>query len=162
MTLNVWSGVEHVVASVPPPGRLELFALKRAGDAAPLLLVEAYDAGGLVAGGEVAVWELNQAIAALLSESTQARRLALRDDGRGHGGHLDVLAAGNDVELVATSQDGARRASFATTTEAFVGDLNALVRHYLALTRATSGTRTIVLPEQGQRSARQALMRPVP
>lgn len=161
MPLNVWSGVAHVVGSVPPPGRLDLFALKRAGDATPRLVVEVYGATSMVAAGEVAVWELNQAIAALLSESVQARRLALRDDGRRHGGHLDVVASGGDVELVATSKGG-ERVAFATTTEAFVGNLNALVRHYLALTRASTGSRTIVLPEQPQRSARAALTRPVP
>ena len=147
MTLHVWSGVAEIVASVPGPGRLELFAVKRAGEPAPLLLVEAYDERTMVVGGEVAVWELNQAIAALISESIQARRLVLRDDGRGHGGHLQVLADGQHVEVVASSGDGERRVAFRTTATALAGDLNALVRHYLALTRAAPGARTIVLPE---------------
>jgi hypothetical protein len=145
--LHVWSGVAHVVASVPGPGGLELFAIKEAGSATPLLLVEAYDARTLVAGGEVAVWELNQAISALLSSTTQARRLVLRDDGRHHGGYLDVIVDTGSVQVVATGADGETAVSFTTTTQALVTDLNALVRHYLALTRSTSVTRTIVLPD---------------
>lgn len=148
MPLQVWSGVAQVVASVPGPGRLELFALKRAGAAGPRLVVEAYDAVSLVAAGEVAVWELNQAISALLSSATQARRLALRDDGRRHGGHLDLIAEGDVVDLVATAQAGDGRVAFTTTAHALVIDLNALVRHYLALTRSSSASRTIVLPAQ--------------
>jgi hypothetical protein len=158
----VWSGVAQVVAAVPGPGRLELFALKPAGDAAPLLVVEAYDGDdAMVAGGLVAVWELNQAIAALLSETTQARRVTLRDDGRGHGGHLDVVADGAEVELTASARESDARVTFATTTKAFVTDLNALVRHYLALTRSTQ-VRTIELPDVRQESARAALSRPAP
>lgn len=147
MTLQVWSGVAEVVASVPGPGRLELFAVKRAGEATPLLVVEAYDEHALVVGGEVAVWELNQAIAALISESIQARRLAIRDDGRAHGGHLDVIADGQHVEVAASSADGERHVGFRTTATALARDLNALVRHYLALTRTAPAARTIVLPD---------------
>lgn len=147
MTLQVWSGVAEVVASVPGPGRLELFAVKRAGEATPLLVVEAYDEHTLVVGGEVAVWELNQAIAALISESIQARRLAIRDDGRAHGGHLDVIADGQHVEVAASSADGERHVAFRTIATALARDLNALVRHYLALTRTAPATRTIVLPD---------------
>lgn len=147
MTLQVWSGVAEVRADLPGPGRIELYAVKRAGGAAPILVVEVYDAETLVAGGEVAVWELNQAIAALLSETVQARRLGIRDDGRGHGGYLDVIADGEDVQVVGTSRDGAVRVEFATTAKAFVADLNRLVRHYLGLTRSTSTERTIVLPD---------------
>lgn len=159
MPLDVLTGLAHVVASVPGPGRLDLFARKRAGTAVPRLVVEAYDGRALVAGGEVAVWEVNQALAALLAASTQARRLTLRDDGRGHGGHLDVVVSGRTVELVATGRAGGRVA-YATTAESFTNDLNALVRHYLALSRGTGGRRTIVLP--GQPTARAALTRPAP
>ena len=147
MPLNVWSGVAEVVATLPGAGRLELYAVKRAGDSTPTLLVEAYDTETMVAGGEVAVWELNQAIAALLADSSQARRMSLRDDGRHHGGHLDVVAAGPAVDVVVTSKDNERRVSFTTTPQALIGDLNALVRHYLTLTRATGKSRTIVLPD---------------
>lgn len=148
MPLNVWSGVAEVVATLPGAGRLELYAVKLAGsDSPPTLLVEAYDTETMVAGGEVAVWELNQAIAALLSDSSQARRLSLRDDGRHHGGYLDVVAGGTAVDVVVTSVDNARRVSFATSAHALVADLNALVKHYLTLTRATGKTRTIVLPD---------------
>lgn len=160
MPLQVWSGVAHVVASLPGPGRLELYAVKRAGEETPALVVEGYDATTMVAGGTVEVWELNQAIAALLSSTTQARRLALRDDGRAHGGHLDVVADGGHVDVVVSGNGG--RIAFETTGEAFVRDLNALVRHYLALTRATTSARTIVLPDARQESARAALMRPAP
>lgn len=147
MTLQVWSGVAEVVASVPGPGRLELYAVKRAGEDTPMLVVEAYDTETMVIGGAVAVWELNQAIAALISDTIQARRLALRDDGRAHGGHLDVIADGPDVEIVASSDDGERKVTFRTTSTALVRDLNALVRHYLALTRVSTVSRTIVLPD---------------
>lgn len=156
MPLSVWSGVAQVIASVPGPGRLELFAVRDAGTATPRLVIEAYDADGLVTAGEVAVWELNQAIAALLSSTTQARRLALRDDGRAHGGHLDVVAEGDAVDLVATATQGEVRAVFVTTAQALVTDLNALVRHYLALTRTSSTSRTIVLPDAMPRVAAQA------
>lgn len=163
MALHVWSGVAQVVAALPGPGRLELSARKRAGESTPLLVVEAYDAAGLVAGGQVAVWELNQAIAALLASTTQARRLALRDERPGHGGHLDVVAGADGVLVVATAQAGDGRVAFATTASALARDLNALVRHYLALTRASATSRTIVLPDLApQRSARDAFMRPLP
>jgi hypothetical protein len=143
--LQVWSGVAQLIAAVPGPGRLELTALRVAGAPLPSLTVEAYDANGLVAGGEVTLWELNQAIAALLASTTQARRWPLRDRRPGHGGHLDLVVDGRAVELVVTA--GERRAGFATTTQALVGDLNALVRHYLALTRTNAASRTIVLPD---------------
>ena len=165
MALHVWSGIAQLVAALPGPGRLELAAVKRAGAPGPVLVVEAYDAAGLVAGGEVNLWELNQAIAALLASTTQARRLALRDPRPGHGGHLDVIADGDVVEVVATPRVGERRVAFTTTSTAFAGDLNALVRHYLALSRAGHATRTIVLPDVAigdQRSARAALIRPTP
>jgi hypothetical protein len=145
--LQVWSGVAQVVASLPGPGRLDLYAIKQAGAETPILLVEAYDAESLVTAGTVTVWELNQAIAALLSTTTQARRIALRDDGRAHAGHLDVVAEEERVDVVASSDGGGTQVAFATTTGAFVRDLNALVRHYLALTRANVAARTIVLPD---------------
>ncbi|HWL36413.1 MAG TPA: hypothetical protein VNQ77_09480 [Frankiaceae bacterium] len=164
MPLQVLSGVAQVVASLPGPGRLELYAVKLAGSEAPALVVEGYDATTMVAGGTVAVWELNQAIAALLSSSVQARRLALRDDGRAHGGHLDVVADGGHVDVVVSGNGG--RVSFETTAEAFVHDLNALVHHYLTLSRAAPGVRTIVLPDTEaaarQPIARAALTRPAP
>ena len=148
MALHVWSGVAHVVATVPAPARLSLFAVRAAGRPAPVLLVEAYDGAALVALGEVAVWEVNQAIAALLSEATQARQLTLRDarGAAGHGGRLDVVATGPLVEVVATARDGGLRVAFATPTETFARDLNAVVRHYLTLSRGGTG-RTIVLPD---------------
>jgi hypothetical protein len=147
--LQVMSGVAQVVASLPGPGRLELYAVKLAGGEAPDLVIEGYDETTMVAGGHVAVWELNQAIAALLSSATQARRLALRDDGRAHGGHLDVIADGTHVDVVVSGGTGGEVA-FETTAEAFAHDLNALVRHYLALSRAAPGLRTIVLPDAQQ------------
>ena len=175
MTLHVWSGVAEVVASIPGPGRLELYAVKNAGEDAPLLVVEAYDETTMVVGGAVAVWDLNQAIAALISESIQARRLSLRDDGRHHGGHIDVIADGPAVEIVASSDDGERTVTFRTTAVSFAHDLNALVKHYLALTRTSAAltivlpdaaqpetTAEIVLPELVQPSARAALTRPAP
>lgn len=172
MPLQVWSGVAHVVASLPGPGRLDLFAVRPAGCAVPRLVVEAYDAASMVAAGEVHVWELNQALAALLADGTQARRLTLRDDGRGRGGHLDVVASGGGVQVVASGR-GRREVAFAAASEAFGNDLNALVRHYLALARGTGAPRTIVLPEARgaavpgipaprQPSARAALSRPKP
>ena len=145
LTLRVWSGVAEIVAALPGPGRLELYAVKRAGEGTPVLLVEGYDAETMVAGGEVAVWELNQAIAALLADGMQARRLTLRDDGRHHGGHLDVVAGEDSVEVVVSGND--REIAFTTTGRELARDLNALVRHYLALTRATGKSRTIVLPD---------------
>ena len=167
MALDVWSGVAQVVASLPGPGRIDLFAVRRAGRPTPVLFVEAYDGHALVARGEVAVWELNQAIAALLSATTQARQLTMRDSG-GHGGRLDVVADDGRVDVVATSADGRRQVAFATRAEVFAGDLNALVRHYLTLTRADTARRTIVLPDRerapggAQLSARAALTRPAP
>jgi hypothetical protein len=147
MPLRVWAGVAEVVATLPGPGRIELYALKRAGESTPALVLEAYDAESMVAGGEVAVWELNQAIAALLSASSQARRLSLRDDGRHHGGYLDLVAGDESVDVVVSSADGQRRVAFATTAPSLAADLNALVRHYLTLSRAVGVARTIVLPD---------------
>ena len=147
MPLHVWSGAAHVVASLPGPGRVELFAVRPAGGRTPTLRVEAYGPGSLVVAGEVALWEINQAIAALVSESTQARRLSLRDDGRGHGGHLDVVADGLHADVVATSADGQRRVAFVTRADTFAADLSTLVRHYLTLARAPGAGHTIVLPE---------------
>jgi hypothetical protein len=162
VTLSVWSGVAQVTATLTGPGRVDLYALRRAGERSASLLVEAYDADGLVAAGEVAVWELNQALAALMSESTQARRLAVRDDGRAHPGYLDVVS-GEVVDVVATSKDGSRRVAFATTTKALTADLNTLLKHYLALTRSAPEARTVVLPDVPQpASARAALTRPLP
>ena len=158
--MHVCSGIAHVVTSVSPPGRVDAYALRRAGEAVPRLVVEAYGPDDLVAAGEVAVWELNQALAALLSASTQARRLTLRDDGRAHGGHLDVIVRGARADLVATGADG-RQVAFAADAGTLTDDLNALVRHYLTLTRRGTG-RTIVLPAQDQPSARAALIRPAP
>lgn len=164
MTLSVWSGVAQVTASVLGAGRIEFYAVRSAGEPSARILAEAYDGKGLVAAGEVVVWELNQALATLLADSTQARRLALRDDGRGHGGYLDVVRA-EGVDLVVTSRDGLRRVAFRTTVEALSADLNNVLRHYLALTRLTPAPRTVVLPDvvpaQPER-ARAALIRPLP
>jgi hypothetical protein len=167
--LSVLAGVTRVTATLSGAGHVDLFAVRRAGDPAAGLRVEAYDADGLVAAGEVAVWELNQALAALMSDSTQARRLALRDDGRAHSGYLDVVSGETAVDVVATARDGVRRVTFTTTAEGLSADLNALLRGYLALTRAAPPVRTVVLPDVeptialGQpASARAALIRPVP
>jgi hypothetical protein len=162
--LHVWAGVAHVAAAVHGPGRLDLYAVKRAGEAAPLLSAEAYAADGLVAGGELQVWELNQAIAALLSRSGQARRLALRSpEPRGHGGYLDVVADEDVVEIVATSADGGRRVAFSASAVGLAASLNTLLHHYLALNRPAD-SHIVVLPdaEAQPASARAALIRPAP
>jgi hypothetical protein len=162
--LQVLSGVAQVSASVDGAGRLELFAVRRAGTPTPQLLAEAYDDAGLVAAGEIQVWELNQAIAALVSQSGQARRLTLRDDGRHHGGYLDVLAEDDPVQVAATGLDAGRRAEFTASARGLAGSLNVVLRHYLTLSRATG--RTIVLPDAfapaQPASARAASIRPVP
>lgn len=158
--LSVLSESVHVAVAAAGDGRIDLYAVQRAGEPAPALVGEAYDAGGLVAGGQIEIWELNQAIAALLASRAQARRLALRADAAAHGGHLDLLRAGERVDVVATSGDGSRRIAFETTPMLLVADLNTLLRHYLDLTRAAT-PRTIVL-DPGQASARPALTRPLP
>jgi hypothetical protein len=168
MTLHVWSAFTQVTTALTGPGRVELFAVQRAGAPAPALLAEAYDADGLVAAGELYVWDINQAIAAMLSGSTQARRLLMRDDGRAHQGHLDVVQWTDHIDVVATSIDGTRRAEFTTTAALLASDLGSVLREYLALTRA--GPRTIVLPDAQPKpdglgqpaSARAALIRPEP
>jgi hypothetical protein len=162
--LHVWAGVARVAAAVHGPGRLDLYAVKRAGDAAPVLSAEAYAGDDLVAAGELQVWELNQAIAALLSRSSQARRLALRADPRGHGGYLDVVAREDVVDLVGTSADGARRVTLGASALGLAASLNALLHHYLELNRPAD-SHIVVLPDvvTGQpASARAALIRPAP
>jgi hypothetical protein len=175
MTLHVWSAFTQVTTALTGPGRVDLFAVQRAGEPAPALLAEAYDADGLIAAGELFVWDINQAIAAMISGSTQARRLALRDDGRGHPGHLDVVQWTDRIDVVATAPDTERRAELTTTAALLANDLGTVLREYLALTRA--GQRTIVLsdapaPEPAgavrpvalvqPASARAALTRPEP
>jgi hypothetical protein len=143
--LQVLSRLTQVTSGLVGPGPVELYAVTRAGAPAPVLVVEAYDDDGLVAAGELAVWDLNQALAALLSATSQARRLALREDGRGRGGHLDVVTgdAGADVSVVVTGR--ARQATYVSAPSALAADLNAMLHHYLDLTRVAAG-RTIVLP----------------
>lgn len=144
MTLQVFSRLAQVTAGLAGPGPVELYAARRAGSPAPVLLVEAYDGDAVVAAGELAVWDLNQALAALLSETSQARRLALREDGRGCGGCLDVVTgdAGADVSVVVTGRT--RRAEYVSAPSALAADLNGVLHHYLDLTRVA---RTIVLPD---------------
>jgi hypothetical protein len=155
MTLFVTTHVDKVSLVLPSPGGVDAYVLRRAGVRDPLIVLEAYDAGGLVAGGEVVVWELNQAIAAFTAPSAQARRIALRDDGRGHHGHLDVVCDdAGAVQLVATARTG-RRAAYATTNRAVAADLNAVLHHYLVQTRSPA-TRTIVLPEVRSSGSRWA------
>jgi hypothetical protein len=147
MPLFVCTHVDQVTLVLPFPGRVEAFVVRRAGVRDPVIVVDAYDTGGLVAGGEVVVWELNQAIAALTARSAQARRLALRDDGRGHHGHLDVVCDDTGaVELVVTPRTGPRRASYVTTSRAVAADLNAVLHNYLVQTKGPVA-RTIVLPD---------------
>lgn len=147
MALSVYSSVALVTASLTGPGRVEMYAVRRAGTADPEFVIEAYDLRGMVAGGTVAVWELNQALAAIMSDTTQARRLALRDDGRGDAGYLDVVAGDDGVDVVASSKDGLRQAAFTTTSEELYGDLNRLLKHYLALQRHVPVPRSVVLPD---------------
>lgn len=147
VTLHVLSRVEQVTTCLDGPGPVELYAVRRAGESSPVLVVEAYSDGSVVAAGELAVWDLNQALAALLSASSQARRLALREDGRGCGGYLDLVTgvAGGDVSVFVMSRDGARREAYRAPAAAFAADLNAVLRHYLDMTRVAP--RTIVLTE---------------
>lgn len=155
MTLFVTTHVDKVSLALPAPGGVDAYVVRRAGVRDPLILVEAYDAEGLVAGGEVVVWELNQAIAALTARSAQARRIALRDDGRGHHGHLDVVRDdGGAVDLVATARGG-RRAAYATTNREVAAELNTLLHHYLVQTRGPAA-RTIVLPDARSSGSRWA------
>lgn len=153
MTLQVYSRIAHVTTGLTGPGPVELYAATPAGSASPVLLVEAYGGDGIVAAGELAVWDLNQALAALLSQTSQARRLALREDGRGHGGHLDLVTgdASADVEVVVTRRAGGERASYGSTPSRLAADLNAVLHHYLDLTRHAA--RTIVLPDVAAQTA---------
>jgi hypothetical protein len=144
--LHVWSGVAQVTVAVPGPDRLDLYAVRRAGETASVLLVEAYGADGLVVGGELAVWELNQALASLRAGSSQARRLAVRDDGRGHAGYLDLVCDDGTVAVYATSRGDARKTEFRTTSAALANDLGTVLHHYLALTRS-GAPHTVVLPD---------------
>jgi len=147
VTFQVYSHLTQVTSGLRGPGPVELYAVKTAGSPTPLLLVEAYADDAIVAAGELAVWDLNQALAALLSETSQARRMSLREDGRGRGGYLDVVTgdAGTDVEVFVTSRDGGRRATYRSTATGLAADLNGVLHHYLDLTR--NARRTIVLPE---------------
>ncbi|MDQ1712875.1 MAG: hypothetical protein QOE45_2325 [Frankiaceae bacterium] len=170
--LQVWSGVARVTVAVPGDRRIEIYAVRRAGAPGALILLEAYD-GGLVVGGELAVWALTQSLASLRAGSSQARRLAVRDDGRGDGGYLDLVCEGGAAVLYATGSDGTRRAEFATTSAALATDLATVLHHYLALTRAAAPP-TVVLPDAipdavphmravaQPASARAALIRPAP
>lgn len=158
--MQIWSEVAQVRVAVTGAGRLDVYAGKRAGGAPPLLVAEAYGQDGLVAAGELVVWDLNQALAALMSQGGQARRLQLRDDGRHDGGYLDVVAD-QRVDLYVTSTDGARKAVFTASAAGLVRDLNTVLRHYLTMTR-TATPRTIVLPDAAQDSARATLIRPAP
>lgn len=155
MTLQVFSHLAQVTSRLEGPGPFELYAVKRAGQQSPMLLVEAYDSDTIVVAGELVVWDLNQALAALISTTSQARRLALRDDGRGRAGYIDVVTGdeGTDVEIVATSREGERRVTYRSTAPDLAADLNAVLRHYLDMTRV--GARTIVLPD-ASRTARAA------
>lgn len=110
-------------------------------------MVEAYGDGGIVAAGELAVWDLNQALAALMSPTSQARRLALREDGRGRGGYLDLVtgATGGDASVFVRSRDGSRREAYRAPAAAFAADLNAVLHQYLDMTRIAPAT--IVLTE---------------
>ena len=156
--MQIWSEVAQVRVAVHGPGHVDMYVGKRAGGAPPLLVAEAYSGDTLVAAGELAVWDLNQALAALMSQGGQARRMQLRDDGRHDGGYLDVVAD-ERVDLYVTSTDGARRVAFTATPAGLVRDLNTVLRHYRAMTR----TRTIVLPDAVQEaSARATLIRPAP
>ncbi len=151
MALQVFSRLAQVTSVLAGPGPVELYAARRPGSPSPVLLVEAFADGAVVAAGELAVWDLNQAIAALLSSGAQARRLALREDGRGCGGYLDVVTGDEAarVEVVVTGR--ARQAAYVATPSGLTADLNAVLHHYLDLTR-----RTIVLPDARRPGPRQA------
>lgn len=146
MTMPVYSQLAQVTTRLAGPGQVELYAARVAGAPSPVLLVEAFADAAVVAAGELAVWDLNQALAALLSRAGQGRRLALREDGRHCGGYVDVVtgdAAG--VEVTVTSRDGGRRARYTCPPADLAADLNAVLHHYLDLTRRAG--RTIVLPD---------------
>lgn len=157
MTLHLWSRLVQVTTSLDGPGPVELFAAMPVGGGEPVLVVEAYDGDVVVAAGEMAVWDLNQALAALMSETSQARRLALRDDGRGVPGWVDLVRTETGVDVHATSGDGTRRATYDATVDGLAADLNAVLHQFLML----RGRATIVLPD-AQESARAALIRPAP
>lgn len=158
MTLHLWSRLVQVTTTLDGPGPVELFAAAPLGGGEPVLVVEAYDGDVVVAAGELAVWDLNQALAALMSDTSQARRLALRDDGRGTPGWVDLVRSEAGVDVHATSGDGTRRATYAATVDGLAADLNAVLHQFLML----RGRQTIVLPDVRQESARAALMRPAP
>lgn len=158
MTLRLWSHLAQVTTSLGGPGPVELYAASPLGGGEPVLVVEAYDGDAVVAAGELAVWDLNQALAALLSATSQARRMALRDDGRGASGYLDLVRGDAGVEVHATSAASGRRATYTATVADLTADLNAVLHEFLALTRSR---RTVVLPD-AQPSARAALIRPAP
>lgn len=147
MTLQVYSHLAQVTCGLRGPGPVELYAAKIAGSPTPVLLVEAFADDTVVAAGELAVWDLNQALAALMSATSQARRLALREDGRGSGGYLDLVTgdAGAEVDVVVTSRDGTRGATYRSTPTSFAADLNAVLHHYLDMTRLAA--HSIVLPD---------------
>lgn len=153
MTLQVYSHLAQVTSGLTGPGPVELYAVKRAGSPTPVLLVEAYGGDSIVAAGELAVWDLNQALAALLSQTSQARRLALREDGRGHGGYLDLVTGDTsaEVEVVVTARASGERASYRSGPRAFAADLNAVLHHYLDLTKI--GARAIVMPDVAAQTA---------
>lgn len=145
VTLQVYSRLAQVTCGLVGPGPVELYAVTRAGSPTPVLLVEAFADDAVVAAGELAVWDLNQALAALLSQTSQARRLALREDGRGRGGYLDLVTgdAFADVEVTVTGHE--RTATYRSSPRDVAADLNALLHHYLDLTRLAA--RAIVLPD---------------
>ena len=147
VTLQVLSRVERVTSCLHGPGPVELYAERRAGAREPELVVEAYAAGAVLAAGTLAVWDLNQALAALLSPAAQARRLALREDGRGHEGYLDLVtgAAGAEASVFVLARGSGRRAEYRAPAVDLAADLNAVLHHYLDMTRRTP--RTIVLPD---------------
>jgi hypothetical protein len=159
--LQVWSGVAQVTLTLPGPGRVEVLAVRRAGAPAPQLLVEAYGADdALVAAGELAVWELNQALASLRAGSSQARRLAVRDDGRGHAGYLDLVCDADDATLYATSGTEPLRAEFRTASATLAADLGTALHHYLTLGRRETA-RAIVLPDAATDAVPDAAAGPV-
>jgi len=149
--MQVFSHLAQVTCGLAGPGPVELYAAKVAGSPTPVLLVEAFADDAVVAAGELAVWDLNQALAALISETSQARRLALREDGRGSGGYVDVVTgdAGAEVEVHVTSRGG-RSATYRSTPAALAADLNAVLHHYLDMTRLAA--HSIVLPDAQPRS----------
>ncbi len=146
-TLPLWSQIAHVRASLPGPGRIDLYAAKPAGSGGAVVLLEGYGEGDrLLTAGQLPVWEVNQALAALMADGSQARRLAVRDDGRGHPGYIDVVCAGPDVEVYVTSGVDRTTAQFRTERGVLTADLQSLLRHYLRFTRAVE-ERIVVLPD---------------